>query len=55
MLPFLAGALCAALLYVAAILICAGLRAYHVDRRWTLAYERHPATSATPLRAQTSP
>ena len=40
MLPFLLGAVCAALCYLAAVLIVSGLRLHRVERYWTLLDER---------------
>ena len=40
MLPFLLGAMCAALVYLAAVLIASGLRLHRVERHWTLLDER---------------
>ena len=42
LLPMLSGALCAVLLYLAAILITSGLRAERVNRCWRLLDERQP-------------
>ena len=42
LVPLLSGALCAILLYLAAILIAGGLCAERVNRRWRLLHERQP-------------
>lgn len=40
MLPFLLGAVCAALVYLAGVLLASGLRLHRADRQWTLLDER---------------
>ena len=40
MLPFLLGAVTAALVYLACVLIASGLRLHRVERHWTLLDER---------------
>lgn len=40
MLPFLLGAVCAALLYLAGVLIASGLRLHRADREWDLLAQR---------------
>lgn len=42
LLPLLSGALCAVLLYLAAVLVVSGLRAERINRRWRLLDERQP-------------
>lgn len=42
LLPMLSGALCAVLLYLAAILCVSGLRLERINRRWRLLAERQP-------------
>ena len=42
MLLLSAGALCAVLLYLAAILCASGVRLERVNRRWRLLHERQP-------------
>ena len=42
LVPLLSGALSAILLYLAAVLVAAGLRAERINRRWRLLDEREP-------------
>lgn len=40
MLPFLLGAVCAALTYLAYVLIASGLRLHRINREWDLLAQR---------------